>query len=102
MGYFTLDQNANICELNFTGAELLGERRFSLINANFKLFVAEESKPAFNEFYKKVFSSNYKESCTIQLGYGNNLLSRVYVEGVVTGDDTNCLLSIIDVSNLQK
>ena len=102
MGYFTLDLNANICELNFTGAEILGERRFSLINTNFKLFVAEESKSTFNEFYKKVFSSNYKESCVIQLGYGNNLLSRVYMEGVVTGDDTNCLLSVIDVMSLQK
>lgn len=102
MGYFTLDQNANICELNFTGAEILGERRFSLVNNNFKLFVADESKATFNEFYKKVFSSNYKESCVIQLGYGHNLLSRVYMEGVVTGDDTNCLLSVIDVSSLQK
>ena len=102
MGYFTLDQNANICELNFTGAELLGERRFSLINTNFKLFVAEDSKITFSDFFSKVFSSNYKESCVLQLGYGNNLLSRVYMEGVVTGDDSNCLLSGIDVSSLQK
>jgi len=102
MGYFTLDQNANICELNFTGAELLGERRFSLINTNFKLFVAEDSKITFSDFFSKVFSSNYKESCVLQLGYGNNLLSRVYMEGVVTGDDSNCLLSVIDVSSLQK
>jgi PAS domain-containing protein len=102
MGYFTLDQNANICELNFTGAELLGERRFSLINTNFKLFVADDSKATFSDFFSKVFSSNYKESCVLQLGYGTNLLSRVYMEGVVTGDDSNCLLSVIDVSSLQR
>ena len=102
MGYYTLDQNANICELNFTGAEILGERRFSLINNNFALFVADESKAVFSNFLTEVFSSNYKESCMIQLGYGNNLLSKVYVEGVVTGDDTNCLLSVIDVLSFQK
>lgn len=102
MGYFTLDKLGSICELNFTGAEMLGERRFSLVNSNFKLFVADESKEAFNEFFKKVFSSNYKESCEIRLGYGNKSLSRVYIEGVVTGDDQNCLLSVIDISNLQK
>ena len=61
MGYFTLDQNANICDLNFTGAEMLGERRFSLVNTNFKLFVSENSKAMFNEFFSNVFSSNYKE-----------------------------------------
>jgi len=102
MGYFTLDQNGTILELNFTGAEMLGERRFSLINTNFKLFVADESKTIFNKFFSDVFSSNYKESCEVQLGYGNNLWNRVYIEGVVTGDDKNCLLSIVDISSFKK
>jgi len=102
MGYFTLDQNGNISELNFTGAEMLGERRFSLINTNFKLFVADQSKMIFNEFFSNVFSGNYKESCEIMLGYNNKTLSKVYIEGVVTGDDKNCLLSIVDISNLLK
>jgi len=102
MGYFTLDQNGNISELNFTGAEMLGERRFSLVNSNFKLFVANESKEIFNEFFNNVFLSNYKESCEVQLGFGNNLLSKVYIEGVVTGDDKNCLLSVVDMSNFEK
>ena len=102
MGYFTLEENGTICELNFTGAEMLGERRFSLINSNFKLFVSDESKVIFNEFIRKVFSGNYKESCKIQLGYTSKLLSRVYMEGVVTGDDKYCLLSVIDISNLGK
>ena len=101
MGYFTLDQNGSICDLNFTGAEMLGERRFSLVNTNFKLFVSENSKEIFNEFFSNVFSSNYKESCEVRLGYGNNILSHVYIEGVVTGDDRNCLLSVVDISNIQ-
>ena len=102
MGYFTLDESCNISELNFTGSEMLGERRFSLVNNNFKLFVAEESKETFSNFFSQVFSSNYKESCVVQLGYGNNLLSRVYMEGVVTGSDSNCLLSVVDITNLQR
>jgi PAS domain-containing protein len=102
MGYFTLDQNGNISELNFTGAEMLGERRFSLVNNNFKLFISDDSKIVFNEFFNKVFSSNYKESCEVTLGFGNNILSKVYMEGVVTGDDRNCLLSVVDISNIQK
>jgi PAS domain-containing protein len=102
MGYFTLDQNGNINELNFTGAEMLGERRFSLINTNFKLFVSDESKDTFNDFFKNVFLSNYKESCEVKLGYNNKTLCKVYIEGVVTGDDKNCLLSIVDISNLMK
>jgi len=102
MGYFTLDHNGNICDLNFTGADMLKERRFSLVNSNFKLFVSDDSKVKFNEFFSRVFSSNYKESCEVTLGYGTNLSLRVYMEGVVTGDDRNCLLSVIDISNLPK
>ena len=102
MGYFSIDQKGKICELNFTGAKMLGERRFSLVNSNFKLFVSDESKEIFNDFLNKVFSSNYKESCEIKLGYDNKALNHVYLEGVVTGDDMICLLSAVDISSFRK
>ncbi len=104
MGYFTLDSDGAICELNFTGADMLGERRFSLINSNFKLFVSEGSKPVFNNFFRKVYTSNAKESCEVLLGYDKKPLCSVYMEGVVTEDDQKCLLSVVDISkfNLQK
>jgi PAS domain-containing protein len=102
MGYFTLDQDGSIIDLNFTGAELLRDKRFSLVNANFKLFVSPESKSLFNRFLNKVYLSNVKESCEVMLGYDNNPLCYVYMEGIVTGDDRKCLLSIIDISAFKK
>ena len=101
MGYFTLDSDGTICDLNFTGAEILGDRRFSLIDSNFKLFVTDESKPVFNDFLNKVYAGNARESCIIMLGYENNPLCRVYMEGIVTGDDQKCLISVIDTSRLK-
>ncbi|MBE3084792.1 MAG: hypothetical protein IMZ64_01075 [Bacteroidetes bacterium] len=102
MGYFTLDSDGSICDLNFTGAELLGEKRFALVNSNFKLFVSEDSKPVFNKFFSKVYTSNVKESCELMLGYDDNPLCFVYMEGIVTGDDRKCLLSVVDISNFKK
>lgn len=101
-GYFTLDANGTICELNFTGAELLGDKRISLIDTNIKLFVHEDSKTEFNEFLSKVFNSNTKESCQVKLGYDDKPLSLVYIEGVVIEEDQKCLLSVIDITNLKK
>lgn len=101
MGYFTLEQNGNITELNFTGAEILGDRRFSLVNSNFKLFVSDASKGAFNSFLSRVFTSNYKETCEVQLGYIDKPSKSVYMEGVVIGDDRNCLLSVVDISGIK-
>jgi PAS domain-containing protein len=98
MGYFILDSDGTICDLNFTGAEMLGDKRFALENKNFKLFVSDESKSVFDKFFSKVFVSNIKESCQIKLSYDNKPLCVVYIDGVVTGDEHKCLLSVVDIS----
>jgi hypothetical protein len=102
MGYFTLDSDGSICELNFTGAEMLHDKRIALINSNFKLFVAEKSQPVFNKFFSKVYADNAKESCELRLGYDNTPLCFVYMEGIVTGDERKCLLSVVDISGFKK
>jgi PAS domain-containing protein len=102
MGYLTLEPDGSINELNFTAAELLQEKRFSLVNSNFKLFVSEESHSVFDNFFRKVFTSNTKESCEVKLGYDNTPLCMVYMEGIVTGDDRKCLLSVVDISGFKK
>ena len=39
-GYFTLDSEGNISELNLSGALMLGKQRSQLFNANFKFFIS--------------------------------------------------------------
>ena len=102
MGYFTLDSEGSISELNFTGADMLGDRRFSLVNSNFKLYISEQSLPVFNRFFSKVHASKAKESCEVMLGYDNNTLCYVYMEGIVIDDDRKCLLSVVDISGFKK
>ena len=99
VGYFSLDIEGTICDVNFTGAEMLGERRFSLVNSNFKLFILDDSKLVFNKFFRNVYASNGKESCLVSLGYDNKPLSRVYIEGVVAEEEHRCLLTVVDISN---
>jgi len=102
MGCFTLENDGSICDLNFTGAEMLGEKRFSLVNSNFKLFISKDSQTVFNDFFSKVYSTHAKESCKVNLGYDNKPLCRVYIEGIVTGDEQKCLLSVVDISGFIK
>ncbi len=101
MGYFTLAADGTILELNFTGAEMLGDRRFSLVNSNFKLFVSEQSRDIFNDFFRKIYTEKNKISCKITLGYDNKILSHVHMEGVVIAGETNCLLSVVACLNNQ-
>jgi PAS domain-containing protein len=102
MGYFTLDHNGIICDLNFTGAELLGERRFTLLNSNIKLFISEGTLPVFNNFLNIIYLGKTKESCEVMLGSDPEHLCHVYMEGIVTGDDEKCLLSVVDTSEFNK
>jgi hypothetical protein len=102
MGYFTLDSEGGIHDLNFTGAEILGHRRFSLVNCNFKLFVSDDSRHVFNRFLDKVYAGNAKESCEVMLGYDNNHLCDVYIEGILIGDEAKCLLSVVDTAGFRK
>ena len=102
MAYITLNYEALIRDLNFTSAEILGEKRFALLNTSFRLFLLEESKSVFDKFFTKLYANNTKESCTLMLGYNDKLLCHVYAEGIVPGDDRNCLLSMIDITGLKK
>ncbi|MCC5931318.1 MAG: PAS domain S-box protein [Cyclobacteriaceae bacterium] len=98
MGYLTLESDGSIHDLNHTATELLGERRFSLINSNFKLYISEESRSTFGDFFTRIFTSHKKESCKVILGYDHNPLCLVYLEGILIENDNKCLLTMVDVS----
>jgi len=102
MGYFTLDKNANISELNFTGADMLGDKRFSLVNSNLKLFITEDSLPVFNDFFRRVYTRHGKESCKVTFDSDKGSTFKVYMEGIVIDDDQKCLLSVIDISEFKS
>lgn len=97
MGYFTIDIDGTIVELNYTGAEILNERRFSLIEKNIRKFVSEKSLVDFDVFLSKVFESSTTESCEVELTLSKGLTTRVYMDGVVIGEDQQCLLSVVDM-----
>jgi len=101
-GYFTLDKDSLICDVNFTGAEMLGERRFALSGANFRLFVSEDSKSDFDKFFRNVYAGIGKESCALKLVSEEKTLSLFYAEGIVTGDDRKCLLALVDIADLKN
>jgi len=102
IGYFVLDADGSITDLNFTGADMLRDKRFNLLNSNFKLHISEESRTVFNDFFSLLYSGYTKESCNVMLGYNNSTFCHVYIEGIVTDDDRKCLLSVVDITEFTK
>jgi PAS domain-containing protein len=99
IGFITIERDGTITELNFSAAEMLGDRRFSLLGANIRMHIAEGSRSGFFNFLKKLYETNGKEVCKICLV--NQPYQQVYVEGIVIENDDYCLLSLVDISRFK-
>lgn len=102
MGFVTLEKDGTIAELNFAASEMLGERRFSLMGSNFKLYISAESRSVFSDFFKKAYSTHQKQSCNVLLGSDADSASQIYIEGIVIENDNKCLLSLVDVASFTQ
>ena len=67
VGYFSLDEQGRIQEVNLTGAMMLGVERSRLIHRNFPRFVVPASQPVFLAFLKHLFAGNEKQVCKVTL-----------------------------------
>jgi PAS domain S-box-containing protein len=100
-GYFTLTKTGKIIALNLTGAQMLGKDRSRLIESQFGFFITNDTKPIFNLFLEKVFSSNKKESCEVKLLLDDNSMNNVYITGIVTESREEALISVVDITELK-
>ncbi len=67
VGYYSLDEQGRILELNLTGAALLGVERSRLLNRGFLHFVAPASQPIFLAFLQRAFANPGKQVCEATL-----------------------------------
>jgi diguanylate cyclase (GGDEF)-like protein/PAS domain S-box-containing protein len=107
VGYFSLDKNGVILEVNLTGAKLLELERGLLIKKPFSQFVHKDYKDIFYLHRKKVFEANTTETCEIGLQYqtGKQTYKQRYVqlESITTKDsDGNVSTLLTTVSDITK
>jgi PAS domain S-box-containing protein len=67
VGYFSVDEQGLILEVNLTGAALLGIERSRLINQRLQSFVDPLSRKLLPAFLKKIFTSPGKHICELPL-----------------------------------
>lgn len=101
-GYFTLSKEGDILELNHCLADLLGKKHFSLLNSKFGFFVSADTKPNFNLFLQNAFANKSKEYCEVTLSIKDNVLKSVYLTGIVIGDNKQCLVNVMDITEAVK
>ena len=101
-GYFTLSQEGNILNLNLWAAQMLGKERTSLISSRFALFISDDTKPIFNNFFDKIFRSAKKESCEVTLAINSSLPIYAHLTGINTGNGEQCYVTAVDITERKQ
>jgi PAS domain S-box-containing protein len=106
VGYFSLDDEGVIMEVNLTGAAMLGVPRSRLLKRRFQFFVAAGSRAEFNEFFGQIFLSKKTHICEIPLQKVDHALFWANLQATPTkalhGPRKWCRVAIMDISGSKQ
>jgi len=106
VGYFSLDREGRIHEVNLTGASLLGIPRTELVKRRFRQLVLTGDRTAFNVFLAVVFERPGKRSWEGRLLRAGARSFWADIHAVSTDvaqvDECRCQIAVMDVSALKR
>ena len=99
VGYFTLDAQGVILQLNLAGAILLGVKRSRHGRYRFGAAVKPEYLPTFNSFLKDVLDNTCKRSCEIVLtATEQRPEATIRIEAVPDENSRECRMVVMDIT----
>jgi PAS domain S-box-containing protein len=106
VGYFSLDEQGRILEVNLTGAAMLGLERSCLINCRLPQFVAPTSRPAFRSFLERLFTGpggRASEAILLKAG-GAAFWANFHAAFVssISGRQRSCRVAVSDITALKR
>ncbi|HZL10542.1 MAG TPA: PAS domain S-box protein [Prolixibacteraceae bacterium] len=101
-GYFTINREGRIFEINLKGARLFGSEPTQLINRNFREFVDSEMLSELDSFLAHVFESKSNSGCEIKLKEVKGRIVYVYLESGLIDEKQKCLLSMVDLTDQKE
>ena len=102
IGYFTLNPDGNILQVNLAGAGLLGIVRSHLTGKKLQHYISVEFRPSFIAFLKNTFKSATSEPCEVML-VGEQGASRfVRLEARLSENSDESLLAMLDVTERRR
>ena len=106
VGYFCLDEQGRILELNLTGAALLGVERSGLIKRRLAHFLVPAGQREFMTFLEQVFAGRAKPVCEAELLKNNGAALWVNLHGAcVVSSRTavrQCRVAVSDITSLKQ
>ena len=101
-GYFTINKDRRIVEINLKGAKLFGVEPTQLINHNIEEFISTGMFPNFDNFLVQLFENKTNSGCEIKLEQKNKKSVCVSLEGALIDENQKCLLSMVDITDSKE
>jgi len=101
-GYFTLQPDGAITQLNLAGARLLGRERELLTGKRFGAFVSQADLPVFKDLLQQVFVSEIDPSCEVDLLSVGQPLRSVRIEATRSPDERDCRVVVLDITERKR
>lgn len=98
ISYFTVDVEGTILEANLAAATLLGLERSRLMNRRFVSFVAAAARADLEAFLARIFASEEKEICVLQLWGEASQLRFVQIEAVAALAGKECRMAAMEIT----
>ncbi len=106
VGYFSIDEQGLILEVNLTGAALLGVERSRLTNRRLQHFLSATSQPVFLAFLERVFTEPGKQVCEASLLHDDGTPFWVNLQAgsaaAVSGAPKWCRMTVSDITVLKR
>lgn len=106
VGYFTLDPEGTILEVNLTGCQLIGYDRSMITGRRFQAFLHPASIPGFNSFCRNVIECDGKQFCEVELLRDKQQRFYAHVEGSEIKDGSedprHLRMTISDITERKK
>jgi len=106
IGFFTIDHNGLIMDVNLTGTTLLGTERRHLLSRAFSRIVTPEFQDKFYLFCKQVLTSGARQECELKLLKQDSACFHALLESIVVQDgarEKKCVvLAVSDISERIK
>ena len=101
LGYYTLNKEGEIIDLNLNAARQLGRDREQLEKSRLGFFLTDDSKTIFNAFLDEVYATRRKSTCEVSAVSSDNP-SYFKLTGVHSGSDDLCLISSMDITERRQ
>jgi PAS domain S-box-containing protein len=101
VGYFTLDKEGLVQQVNLHGANLLQVERSRLVGRQFALFIEMDHREIFNELVQKLFVRNHgqnSQNCEVLLAHDTGSRIWVHINAAIKPDQQVCRMVVSDIS----